>query len=343
VQGFLIASALFWLETFHVDGLRVDAVASMLYRDYSRPAGEWIPNRLGGRENLEAIDFLRRLNGLVRERVPGAVMIAEESTAWPGVSAPVEQGGLGFHFKWNMGWMHDTLSYISENPVHRRWHHDKLTFGLIYAFSERFILPLSHDEVVHGKSSLYGRAPGDAWQKLATLRAYFSFMWTHPGKKLLFMGGELAQIREWNHDDEIAWELLNDTGHAGVQRLIGDLNRLHRSEAALHRQDAENAGFVWIIGDDAENSVYAYERHADGEAPIIVVVNMTPVARQGYLIGVPRKGFWRELLNTDAAHYGGNDVGNVGGVHTKEISAHGRAHSLELVLPPLAAIILKSQ
>jgi 1,4-alpha-glucan branching enzyme len=255
----------------------------------------------------------------------------------------VEQGGLGFHFKWNMGWMHDTLSYISENSVHRRWHHDKMTFGLIYAFSERFILPLSHDEVVHGKGSLYGRVPGDAWQKLATLRAYFGFMWTHPGKKLLFMGGELAQIREWNHDGEIDWGLLGDPGHAGVQRLVGDLNRLHRNEPALHRQDADSTGFVWIVGDDAENSVYAYERLAEGEAPIITIVNMTPVPRRGYRIGVPRAGFWRELLNTDAALYGGSDLGNAGGVGAKEIPAHGRTHSLELVLPPLAALVLKHE
>jgi 1,4-alpha-glucan branching enzyme len=343
VQGFLIASALFWLETFHVDGLRVDAVASLLYRDYSRPTGEWVPNRFGGRENLEAIEFLKRLNMQVRERAPGAVMIAEESTAWPGVSAPVEQGGLGFHFKWNMGWMHDTLSYISEDPVHRRWHHDKLTFGLVYAFSERFILPLSHDEVVHGKGSLYGRVPGDAWQKLATLRAYFAFMWTHPGKKLLFMGGELAQIREWNHDGEIDWSLLSDAGHAGVQRLVGDLNRFHRSEPALHRQDSEGSGFAWIIGDDSENSVFAYERHAEGEAPIIVVINMTPVPRPGYRVGLPRSGFWREMLNTDAALYAGSNLGNFGGVATEEIPAHGRAHSLALLLPPLAALVLKHE
>ncbi|HEX4160383.1 MAG TPA: 1,4-alpha-glucan branching protein GlgB [Rhizomicrobium sp.] len=343
VQGFLIASALYWLETFHVDGLRVDAVASLLYRDYSRAQGEWVPNRHGGRENLEAIDFLSRLTGLVRERVPGAITVAEESTAWPGVSAPVEQGGLGFDFKWNMGWMHDTLSYISEDPVHRRWHHDKMTFGLIYAFAERFILPLSHDEVVHGKGSLYGRVPGDAWQKLATLRAYFGFMWTHPGKKLLFMGGELAQTREWNHDGEIDWELLNDPGHAGVQRLVGDLNRLHRSEPTLHEQDAESAGFVWIVGNDADNSVYAYERHAEGEAPLVIVVNMTPVPRRRYRIGVPRAGFWREILNTDAALYGGGNLGNAGGAQSEHVAAQGRDHSIELMLPPLATLILKHE
>jgi 1,4-alpha-glucan branching enzyme len=343
VRGFLLASALFWLETFHVDGLRVDAVASMLYRDYSRAAGEWIPNLHGGRENLEAIDFLRRLTTVVRERAPGAITIAEESTAWPGVSAPVAQGGLGFDFKWNMGWMHDTLSYLSENPVHRRWQHHRMTFGLVYAFSERFILPLSHDEVVHGKGSLYGRVPGDVWQKLATLRAYFAFMWTHPGKKLLFMGGELAQIVEWNHDGEINWQLLSDHGHAGMQRLVGDLNRFHRNEPALHIQDADSAGFSWIAGDDTENSVYAYERRAEGEMPIAVIVNMTPVPRTAYRIGVSRPGFWREVLNTDASLYGGSNLGNAGGLQTTNVPAHGCAQSVELIVPPLATLILKHE
>ncbi|HEY3777701.1 MAG TPA: 1,4-alpha-glucan branching protein GlgB [Rhizomicrobium sp.] len=341
VAGFLIASALYWLETFHVDGLRVDAVASLLYRDYSRPDGEWIPNRFGGRENLEAIDFLERLNGVVAERVPGAVMVAEESTAWPKVSAPVSEGGLGFHYKWNMGWMHDTLSYLSENPVHRRWHHDQMTFGLLYAFSERFILPLSHDEVVHGKGSLYGRVPGDVWQKLASLRAYFAFMWTHPGKKLLFMGGEFAQVAEWNHDAEIDWKLLSDPAHAGVQRLVGDLNRLYRREPALHREDAEASGFAWIAGDDRANSVFAYERRAEGETPIVVIINMTPVPRRSYRVGVPRSGFWREIVNTDSVLHGGSNLGNAGGIATAAVPLHGRAHSLELTLPPLATLILK--
>jgi len=298
VQGFLIASALFWLERCHIDGLRVDAVASMLYRDYSRNAGEWIPNRYGGRENLESIAFLRRLNAIVHERHPGVMTIAEESTAWPGVTAP---DGLGFSYKWNMGWMHDTLAYIGHDPIHRRWHHNDMTFSLVYAWSERFVLPLSHDEVVHGKGSLYGRVPGDAWRKLATLRAYFAFMGTHPGKKLLFMGGEIAAPREWDHDGEIDWGLLDDPGHAGVQRLVGDVNRLYAREPALHRRDAEPDGFRWAIGDDSTNSVFAYERHAPDARPVLVVVNMTPVPRHGYRVPVSRNGTWNELLNTDAA------------------------------------------
>jgi 1,4-alpha-glucan branching enzyme len=323
-----------------VDGLRVDAVASLLYRDYSRPAGEWIPNRYGGHENLEAIDFLKRLNEVVVERAPGAITIAEESTAWPGVSAPACEGGLGFSYKWNMGWMHDTLAYLSQNPVHRRWHHDRMTFGLIYAFSERFVLPLSHDEVVHGKGSLYGRIPGDPWQKLATLRTYFAFMWTHPGKKLLFMGGEFAQIHEWNHDYEIEWSLLGDPVHAGVQRLIGELNRLYRNERALHETDADSNGFRWIVGDDAMNSVYAWERHAADAPPMVIVVNLTPVPRHHYRIGVPREGLWRERVNTDSELYGGSNLGNAGGIQAEPIPAHGRAHSIELTLPPLATLIL---
>jgi 1,4-alpha-glucan branching enzyme len=343
VAGFLLASALYWLETFHVDGLRVDAVASMLYRDYSRPPNEWIPNKYGGRENLESIDFLRRLNALVQEQAPGAITIAEESTAWPGVSAPVSTGGLGFSYKWNMGWMHDTLDYIHHEAIHRKWHHNEMTFGLVYAFAEKFILPLSHDEVVHGKWSLYGKMPGDEWQKLANLRAYFAFMWTHPGKKLLFMGGEIGQIREWSHDREIDWELLQDPGHAGLQRALGDLNRIYAREPALHRQDSDAAGFSWLIGDDVENSVYAYERHAHGQPPVLVVLNMTPVPRHDYRIGVSRAGSWRELLNTDAALYGGSNMGNAGAVCTQPVPAHGREQSLELRLPPLAALILKPE
>jgi 1,4-alpha-glucan branching enzyme len=343
VAGFLIASALYWLETFHVDGLRVDAVASMLYRDYSRPANEWVPNKYGGRENLESIDFLRQLNAIVAERSPGAITIAEESTAWPGVSAPVSEGGLGFAYKWNMGWMHDTLDYVHHQSIHRKWHHNEMTFGMIYAFSEKFILPLSHDEVVHGKGSLYGKVPGDDWQKLATLRAYFAFMWTHPGKKLLFMGGELGQVHEWNHDGEVEWRLLQNPRHAGLQRLVGDLNRLYAREPALHREDAESSGFSWLIGDDAENGVYAYERHAAGEPPVLVVVNMTPVPRYNYCVGISQSGRWREVLNTDSETYGGSNVGNAGGVHTQPVHAHGRAQSLELVLPPLAALVLKHE
>jgi 1,4-alpha-glucan branching enzyme len=341
VQGFLLASALYWLETFHVDGLRVDAVASMLYRDYSRPPNEWIPNKYGGRENLESIEFLHRLNGIVAERVPGAITIAEESTAWPGVSSPVSEGGLGFNYKWNMGWMHDTLDYVHLEPIHRKWHHNEMTFGLVYAFSEKFILPLSHDEVVHGKGSLYGKIPGDAWRKLATLRAYFTFMWTHPGKKLLFMGGEIGQIHEWSHDGEVDWWLLNDPGHAGLQRLVGDLNRLYAREAALHATDTEPSGFSWIVGGDAANSVYAFARSAPDAAPMVALFNFTPVPRRDYRVGVPHAGLWREALNTDAALYGGSNLGNAGAVHTDSIAAHGHAQSLNLTLPPLAALVLR--
>ncbi len=341
VQGFLIASALYWLETFHVDGLRVDAVASMLYRDYSRAAGQWTPNIYGGRENLEAIAFLRRMNEVVAERCPGAVTIAEESTAWPGVSAPVAAGGLGFSYKWNMGWMHDTLKYFGKDPIFRRYEHNDLTFGLVYAFSERFVLPLSHDEVVHGKGSLYRRAPGDPWQKLANLRAYFSFMWTHPGKKLLFMGGEIGQDREWNHDTEIDWWLLDNPGHAGLQRLVGDLNRLYRDIPALHEGDSEGWGFAWVIGDDSANSVFAYLRRDRAGKAILVVLNMTPVVREDYRIGVPNGGVWAELLNSDSGLYGGSNVGNGGAVLADGMGAHGHAWSLRLRLPPLGALILQ--
>jgi 1,4-alpha-glucan branching enzyme len=344
VQGFLIASALHWLEHFHVDGLRVDAVASMLYRDYSRPANDWIPNIYGGREHLEAVDFIRHLNAVVAERCPGAVVIAEESTAWPGVTAPVSERGLGFTFKWNMGWMHDTLLYMARDPIYRPWHHDDITFGLLYAFSERFILPLSHDEVVHGKGSLLGKMPGDRWQKFANLRAYFGFMWTHPGKKLLFMGGEIAQEREWNHDGQVDWHLLDDPAHAGMQRLVRDLNRLYRDEVALHRRDADGAGFRWIVGDDRANSVFCYLRDGgDGMAPLLVVCNMTPTPHHGYRIGVPKAGAWREIANTDSRFYGGSDMGNQGVVHTSSHAAHGEHQSVDLTLPPLATIVLRSE
>jgi 1,4-alpha-glucan branching enzyme len=341
VRGFLIASALFWLETFHVDGLRVDAVASMLYRDYSRKAGEWVPNRFGGRENLESIDFLRRLNEIVAARCPGALTIAEESTAWPGVSAPVSEGGLGFSFKWNMGWMHDTLDYLGQDPVYRRWRHGEMTFGLVYAFSERFVLPLSHDEVVHGKGSLYGRAPGDPWQKLANIRAYFTFMWTHPGKKLLFMGGEFAQPREWGHDAEIDWDELADPLHGGLQRLVTSLNGLYAGEPALHATDAVPWGFAWVVGDDAANSVFAYLRRGPDGATLLVVLNMTPLVQRDYRVGVPLAGFWREILNSDAALYGGSDVGNPPGADSQRFGAHGHDQSLLLTLPPLGALIFK--
>jgi 1,4-alpha-glucan branching enzyme len=344
VQGFLIASALHWLERFHVDALRVDAVASMLYRDYSRPADAWIPNVYGGRENLEAVGFLRHLNAVVRERCPGAIMIAEESTAWPGVTQPVSEHGLGFAYKWNMGWMHDTLRYIEKEPIHRPYHHDDFTFGLIYAFSEKFILPLSHDEVVHGKGSLIGKMPGDRWQKFANFRAYLGFMWSHPGKKLMFMGGEIAQEREWNHDRELDWFLLDDPAHAGIQRLMRDLNRLYRAEPALHARDAEPAGFRWMVGDDRANSVFAYLRFgADGSAPVLVVCNMTPVPRYHYRVGVPHAGAWREIANTDSRFYGGSDMGNEGAVHAVGSPSHGEQQSLELTLPPLATIMLRAE
>ena len=344
VQGFLIASALHWLEHFHVDGLRVDAVASMLYRDYSRKAGEWVPNVYGGRENLEAVGFLRHLNAVVAERCPGAMMIAEESTAWPGVTQPSGEHGLGFCYKWNMGWMHDTLQYMERDPIHRVYHHDEITFGLLYAFSEKFILPLSHDEVVYGKHSLIGKMPGDSWQKFANLRAYLGFMWAHPGKKLLFMGGEIAQEHEWNHDAEIEWHLLADHHHAGVQRLVRDLNRLYRAEPALHARDTDAFGFRWLVGDDRANSVYAFLRSGgDASKPVLVVSNMTPAPRHNYRIGVPRAGVWREIANTDSRFYGGSDVGNEGAVHAVESPAHGERQSLELTLPPLATIMLRPE
>ncbi|HTJ02602.1 MAG TPA: 1,4-alpha-glucan branching protein GlgB [Methylovirgula sp.] len=344
VQGFLIASALYWLETFHIDGLRVDAVASMLYRDYSRKEGEWIPNAYGGRENLEAIGFLRHLNTVVDERCPGAMMIAEESTAWPGVTKKVNEGGLGFAYKWNMGWMHDTLRYMERDPIHRPWHHDDIGFGLFYAFSERFILPLSHDEVVHGKGSLIGKMPGDHWQRFANLRAYFAFMWGHPGKKLLFMGGELAQEHEWSHDSQVDWFRLNEPAPHGVQRLIRDLNRIYAQEGALHQRDCEASGFSWVIGDDRANSVFAFLRFgAPGAPPVLVVCNMSPVPRHHYRIGVPQAGVWHELLNSDAEIYGGSNVGNDGKVQTQDQATHGHAQSLELVLPPLAVLYFRPE
>ncbi len=339
VRGFLVASALEWLRRFHVDALRVDAVASMLYRDYSRRPGEWVPNVHGGRENYESIAFLKDLNEAVHVHAPGAVTMAEESTAWPGVTAPVAQGGLGFDYKWNMGWMHDTLDYFAHDPVHRRFHHDALTFGLLYAFSERFVLPLSHDEVVHGKRSLLGRMPGDDWQRFANLRACYAFMWAHPGKKLLFMGAELAQPGEWNHQQALPWDLLDEPAHRGVQRLVRDLNRLHREVPALHERDAEAAGFSWAVGDDRAQSVYAWLRR-DG-LPLLAVANLTPLPRHGYRIGVPCGGHWRERLNSDASVYGGSGMGNGGGVRAEAIACHGEAWSVSLVLPPLAVLFLE--
>ncbi len=343
VQGFLIASALFWLEHFHVDGLRVDAVASMLYRDYSRPEGEWIPNVYGGRENLEAAGFLRHLNTVVAERCSGAITIAEESTAWPGVTNSVAHGGLGFSYKWNMGWMHDTLRYMERDPIHRPYHHDDITFGLLYAFSERFILPLSHDEVVHGKGSLIAKMPGDEWQRFANLRAYLAFMWAHPGKKLLFMGSEIAQQAEWSHDAQIDWQLLDYPAHQGMQRLVRDLNRLYQAEPALHRLDSHPDGFRWVIGDDRANSVFAFMRYGGDAPPFLAACNMTPVPRRNYRIGVPRAGRWREAINSDSSLYGGSNAGNGGGLNTSDVGAHGQPQSLELLLPPLATVLFRHE
>ncbi|ARO33998.1 1,4-alpha-glucan branching enzyme GlgB 2 (plasmid) [Rhizobium sp. NXC14] len=342
VKGFLIASALEWLERYHIDGLRVDAVASMLYRDYSRNEGEWIPNRYGGRENLEAVEFFKHLNSIVHERCPHAMTIAEESTAWPGVTKPPEEGGLGFDMKWNMGWMHDSLSYIEKDPVYRSYHHGTMTFGMIYAYSERFILPISHDEVVYGKGSLLGKMPGDEWQKFANLRSYLAFMWGHPGKKLLFMGSEIAQPGEWNHDASVSWDVLDRPAHAGIQRLVKDLNGFYKDEPALQFGDFHHQGFEWATADDAVNSVLGMLRYApDRSSSVLVVSNFTPVPRYGYRIGVPQDGVWIERITTDAGEYGGSGLVN-GAVSSEPVSAHGRPHSLSLTLPPLATIFLKS-
>ena len=343
VHGFMLASALHWLREFHVDGLRVDAVASMLYRDYSRQEGEWIPNRHGGRENLEAIEFLQHLNEVVAHEAQGALVIAEESTAFPGVSKPVSEGGLGFAYKWNMGWMHDSLKYIQEDPIHRAYHHDQMTFSMVYAYSEHFVLPISHDEVVHGKGSLIGKMPGDRWQKFANLRAYLSFMWTHPGKKLLFMGSEFAQWREWHHDRELDWHLLNEADHKGVHDLVRDLNRVYREEPALHELDSDPAGFQWLIGDDRSNSTFAWLRKSSSGHPLLVVANFTPVVRENYRIGVPVEGRWVEILNSDAACYGGSNSGNGGGILAEQVEHHGQLLSLSLTVPPLGVVILRPE
>ncbi|HKS87996.1 MAG TPA: 1,4-alpha-glucan branching protein GlgB, partial [Stellaceae bacterium] len=344
VANFLLSSALSWLRDYHIDGLRVDAVASMLYLDYSRKEGEWIPNAYGGRENLDAIAFLRRMNELVFGDGSGATTAAEESTAWPMVSRPTYLGGLGFGYKWNMGWMHDTLGYMARDPVHRKFHHNDLTFGLLYAFHENFILPLSHDEVVHGKGSLLGRMPGDRWQRFANLRAYFAFMWTHPGKKLLFMGGEFAQEREWNHDIGLDWQLLGDPMHGGVQRLVRDLNRLYRATPALHQLDCEPEGFSWIDAANGAESVLSYLRRGrDPEGLAVIVCNFTPVPRHGYRIGVPRPGRYAERINTDAEIYGGSGVGNSGEVLAEPYPMHGHAYSLSLQLPPLGVVIFTAE
>jgi 1,4-alpha-glucan branching enzyme len=341
VANYLIANAIYWIREHGVDGLRVDAVASMLYLDYSRAPGEWIPNEFGGRENLEAIRFLRRTNEIVFAEGAGATTAAEESTAWPMVSRPTYLGGLGFGFKWNMGWMNDTLDYMSTDPLFRRYRHDRMTFGLLYAFSENFILPLSHDEVVHGKRSLLGKMPGERWQKFANLRAYFAYMWTMPGKKLLFMGGEFAQDREWDHDISLDWHLTEDPMHRGVQRLVRDLNRLYRELPALHQLDCEPQGFEWIDCNDIEQSVFVWRRlgrRPEDEA--VVVVNFTPVVRTGYRIGLSCAGVWRERLNSDAAEYGGSGIGNSGWLRAEPSSWQGRPCSAAITLPPLAAIVL---
>jgi 1,4-alpha-glucan branching enzyme len=340
VHGFMLASALHWLRVYHVDALRVDAVASMLYRDYSRKQGEWIPNQYGGRENLEAIAFLRHLNDVVSTELPGAMVIAEESTAWPGVSRPARDGGLGFTYKWNMGWMHDSLKYVSEDPLYRSYHYHQLTFGLLYAFYENFILPISHDEVVHGKGSLINKMPGDHWQKFANLRLYFSFMWTHPGKKLLFMGCEFAQWREWNHDEQLDWHLLDHPAHRGVQLLLKDVNHLYRNEPAMHQRDHRREGFQWLIGDDSSNSVYAWLRWGENGEPLLVIHNFIPVPRADYRVGVPIPGAWRVLLNSDANCYGGSNYGPAA-AFAIDAPHHGEAYSLQLDLPPLATLILK--
>jgi 1,4-alpha-glucan branching enzyme len=342
VANFLAVNALYWFEKFHIDGLRVDAVASMLYLDYSRKEGEWTPNQYGGRENLEAIAFLQKVNSLVYELYPGALMIAEESTSWPGVSHPIHAGGLGFGFKWNMGWMNDTLRYMAQDPIHRRWSHDQLTFGLLYAFAENFILPISHDEVVHGKGSLVGKMPGDEWRRFANARAYYAFMWAHPGKKLLFMGQDFGQISEWSESRSLEWHLLQFWPHAGLNLLVRDLNHLYCAQSALHARDCEPEGFEWLVVDDKDNSMFAWlRRGGPDDSPVAIVVNFTPEPRANYRLGLPQPGLWREILNTDSQHYGGSGLGNFGSVRALAEPWHGQPASAEVMAPPLAAIYLQ--
>ena len=344
IQSFLISNALFWLDRYHIDGLRVDAVASMLYLDYGRKAGEWIPNKYGGRENIDAINFLRRMNEEIYQHFPSVQTIAEESTAWPMVSRPNYVGGLGFGLKWDMGWMHDTLEYMSKDPVHRRYEHNKLTFRMIYAFHENFVLPLSHDEVVYGKGSLIEKMPGDDWQKFANLRALFGYMYAQPAKKLLFMGGEFGQWREWAHDSSLDWDLLQYPPHVGLQRWVRDINRLYRSEPALYEMDCNPAGFEWIDCGDSDSSVVSLIRKGRSTSVIILAVcNFTPVPRYSYRMGAPRGGFWHEVLNSDAAQYGGSNMGNLGGLEAAPIALHGRPYSLTLTLPPLSVLFLKNE
>ncbi len=342
VRSFLLSNAIFWLDKYHFDGLRVDAVASMLYLDYSREEGAWVPNQYGGRENLGAISFIRKMNESVHGIFPGALTVAEESTAWPMVSRPTYMGGLGFSLKWNMGWMHDTLNYMAKDPVHRRYHQNDMTFSLLYAFNENFILPLSHDEVVHGKGSLINKMSGDEWQKFANLRAYYGFMWGHPGKKLLFMGSEFAQWQEWNFAASLEWDALKAPNHQGVQRFLKDLNKLYKQELALHEVDFDWTGFAWIDANDSDNSVFSFVRKAKSSDDFVVVVSsFTPVVRYNYRIGVPSPGYYREILNSDSAYYWGSNVGNSGGAQTQDIPFHGFSQSLLLTLPPLATIMLK--
>ncbi|WP_410500219.1 1,4-alpha-glucan branching protein GlgB [Chitinibacter sp. S2-10] len=344
VRNYLIGNALYWIERYGIDGLRVDAVASMLYRDYSRKDGEWIPNQFGGRENLEAIDFMRRMNEVVGVERPEAITLAEESTAFPSVSRPPAMGGLGFHYKWNMGWMNDTLRYMQQDPVHRKYHHHHMTFGLVYAFSENFVLPISHDEVVHGKGSMLSKMPGDCWQQFANLRAYYAFMWAHPGKKLLFMGCEFAQGQEWNHDASLDWHLVDDAEngwHRGVQHLVRDLNRVYRESPALYQIDFDHRGFEWISHDDAENSIFSFIRKGESADELILVVsNFTPVPRHGYRLGVPRAGVYSEILNSDSAYYGGSNTGNVA-LNSEGIGSNGRPDSICMTIPPLATLYLR--
>jgi 1,4-alpha-glucan branching enzyme len=344
VKNFLVGNALYWVEQYGVDGLRVDAVASMLYRDYSRPAGEWVPNRDGGRENYEAIAFLREVHEVLQREAPQALTLAEESTAFPQVTGAVREGGLGFDHKWNMGWMHDTLAYFGLDPVHRRWHHNKLTFSMVYAWSEDYVLPLSHDEVVHGKGSLLGKMSGDAWQQRANLRALYAWMYAHPGKKLLFMGAELAQPTEWNHDAELPWHLLGDPAHAGVQQLVRDLNHGYREATALHARDTDPHSFQWLVVDDADHSVLAFARYGQRvEDTVVVIANLTPVVRHGHRIGLPHGGAWRERLNTDAGVYGGSNVGNHGRVLADHQPMHGQQWSAGFTLPPLSVLWLQPE
>jgi 1,4-alpha-glucan branching enzyme len=341
VRNFLVSSGLYWLDRYHADGLRVDAVASMLYLDYSREEGEWVPNQFGGNEDLEAVQFLKQLNETVYGRQPGTMSAAEESTAWPGVSRPTYLGGLGFGFKWNMGWMHDTLAYFQEDPVYRRWHHHELTFSLVYAFTENFILPLSHDEVVHGKGTLYAKMPGDRWQKHANLRTLYAYMWAHPGKKLLFMGQEFAQEQEWSAERSLDWHLLGDRDKSGVQSLVRDLNHVYKDRPALWENDFEGSGFYWLEPNDAENSVVAFARTSKDLSDIVACcLNLTPVARSSYRIGLPRSGRWVEAINTDAEIYGGSNVGNLGGVTAEPIPWGGQPFSAEVTLPPLGGLWL---